>query len=110
MPDRSAHRPSPSFTFERYEDGCDSVLEVLREGRKRPLARICFWTATGITETLTEVLVRTPGLLDAAKQARVQMQHDLGSPDPKVRYGVEQDAHLFVGLWAAIAQAERSVG
>jgi hypothetical protein len=99
--------PSP-FRFESYADGCDDALDIYREGRKRPLARIRYWTATGLSNSLAELIAKTPGLLAATRQLLAELEADLASADWRVRYRVEKAAPLVVGLWSAIAQVERT--
>lgn len=108
MTEKQTRQPKPTFRFEIYADGCDDVLDIYRVGRKRPLARLRYWTATGLTEPLAELFAKMPGLLASSKQLLAEMEADLASADPMVRFSVEQAAPLFVGLWAAIAQAERT--
>jgi hypothetical protein len=108
MPKKSPRHSPSSFSFEIYADGCDDALDIYRTGRKRPLARLRYWTAAGLTVPLAEQFAKNPGLLAAGKQLLAEMESDLASADPRVRYPVERAAPLFVGLWAAIAQAERA--
>jgi hypothetical protein len=108
MPKKSQQLSPSTFQFDIYADGCDDALDIYRTGRKRPLARLRYWTATGLTTPLAELFAKYPGLLAAGTQLLAEMESGLASADPRVRYPVEQAAPLFVGLWAAIAQAERA--
>jgi hypothetical protein len=110
MPKKSPQLTPSSFNFKIYTDGCDDALDIYRTGRKRPLASLRYWTAAGLTIPLAEQFAKHPGLLAAGKQLLAEMEADLASADPRVRYPVEREAPLFVGLWAAIAQAERDTG
>ena len=108
MSTKQTNQPKRTFRFEIYEDGCDDALDILRGSRKRPLAQIRYWTATGLADELMKLFDKNPGLLASTKQLLAEMEAALASADWRVRYPVEQGSPLFVGLWSAIAQAERT--
>jgi hypothetical protein len=108
MSTKQANQPKTTFRFEIYQDGCDDAFDIYQDGRKRPLARIRYWTATWLAGELTKLIAKRPGLLAETKKLLAEMEAALASADWRVRYDVEQSAHLFVGVWTAIAQAERT--
>jgi hypothetical protein len=100
------HQP-PTYRLEVYHDGCDEALDIFRNGRKRPLAKLRYWTAEGLAAELADVLPAHPGLLAEAKVLIADLQECAASDDPKLRWLAIKYAETLNGLIAAVAEAER---